>query len=384
MSPVEPRQPSSGKSSAALTAKRPRPAAPPKPAAEKKLLPLIREATEKRRSLISRANTNSYRLVNSAGDGLYGLIVDRYGDNLVMHMHASKWKEEECIEALREAYPEMEAIFVRRHAKDSSQFARPDISEIAPVDPLWGKPSPQFDATELGVNYRIRMDEGLSVGLFIDMREVRSWLKRNSEGKRVLNLFAYTCSLGVAATLGSAQRVVNLDLSKPYLEWGKENYALNDLPVDDKDFIFGDAFDWLGRFAKRGEQFDIVILDPPSFSTAREGRFSVERDYAALVAAASAVIPTGGTLLAATNHAGVALPRFQRWVQTGVADTQRVDKVIRRWHEPDVDFPIAEGDFPYLKAVASELVTPPPPPKKKRRWIPPPNPNARRKKPQPR
>ena len=100
----------------------------------------------------------------------------------------------------------------------------------------------------------------MNPGLFLDMREVRSWVGDNAKNKTVLNLFAYTCSLGVAATLGQAQRVLNLDLSKSYLEWGKRNYALNGLKADDTDFVFGDAFDWLARFARRKQTFDVVIL----------------------------------------------------------------------------------------------------------------------------
>jgi 23S rRNA (cytosine1962-C5)-methyltransferase len=168
----------------------------------------------------------------------------------------------------------------------------------------------------------------------------------------VLNLFAYTCAFGVAAASGGARRVLNLDLSRSYLAWGQENYALNNLPVDDSDFVYGDALDWLARFAKRGQRFDLVIVDPPTFSTSRRGSLALERDYPRLAAAAARVVAPGGILLAATNHAGISGPRFDAALARGLAEADRRARWLESWHEPPLDFPIARGDRPYLKVRA--------------------------------
>jgi 23S rRNA (cytosine1962-C5)-methyltransferase len=188
--------------------------------------------------------------------------------------------------------------------------------------------------------------------LFLDMREVREWLRAVSRHQRVLNLFAYTCSFGVCAALGGATRVVNLDLSRTYLEWGKANYALNGLAADGRDFIYGDALDWLGRFARRSEVFELVIVDPPSFSTTP---FSVTRDYPRLVALAAQVLAPRGVLLAATNHAQTSGARFDQWLDDGLRKASRRATLLRSWHEPKEDFPVPRGQWPYLKVRALQL-----------------------------
>jgi len=190
------------------------------------------------------------------------------------------------------------------------------------------------------------------VGLFLDMREVRGWVGQMARGRKVLNLFAHTCSLGVSATLGGATRVLNLDVSKTYLEWGKANYGLNDLAVDPHDFVFGEAFDWLGRFARRRERFDMVIVDPPSFSSTP---FSVVRDYARLVEAAAQALGPGGILLAATNHASTSGQRFEAWLDHGLSDARRHGHLLQQWQEPAADFPVPPGRDPYLKVRALAL-----------------------------
>jgi 23S rRNA (cytosine1962-C5)-methyltransferase len=202
---------------------------------------------------------------------------------------------------------------------------------------------------EVGVRYEVRPAAGLSVGLFLDMRDVRAWLRQVCAERRVLNLFAYTCSFGVSAMLGSAARVLNIDVSRPYLEWGMANYALNGLAVDPRDFVYGDAFDWLHRFARRGERFDMVIVDPPSFSSTP---FSVTRDYARLVEAAARVASPDAVLLAATNHAATSDARFDAWLRQGLAAAERRGRIVKRWHEPEEDFPLAAGQRPYLKVRA--------------------------------
>jgi 23S rRNA (cytosine1962-C5)-methyltransferase len=187
------------------------------------------------------------------------------------------------------------------------------------------------------------------------MREVRAWIREAADGQSVLNLFAYTCSFGVCAMLGGAARVLNIDLSRAYLEWGRANYALNGLEANPKDFVYGDALDWLRRFERRAERFDLVIVDPPSFSSSRGRTFSIERDYPRLAQAAARVVAPGGILLAATNHAGTSDASFDALLRTAVGAAARAFRLERRWHEPSTDFPLAAGGGPYLKVRALAL-----------------------------
>jgi 23S rRNA (cytosine1962-C5)-methyltransferase len=290
------------------------------------------------------ADTDAYRLVNGEADGAPGLFVDRFADLLVVHADTQA-----ILDQYGPALPrEYAAAVAKIHPRDAR---RATASERT----LWGTPPDALVAEERGARYLIRPQAGLNVGLFLDMREVRSWLRTVSAERTVLNLFAYTCSLGVCASLGGAARVLNVDLSRSYLKWGQDNYRCNELAVSEQDFVYGDAFDWLARFARRQQAFDIVIVDPPSFSTSRHGAFSVERDYPRLVKESARCVAPGGILLAATNHAGTTDARFDAWVRTGLHEARRVGHLERRWHEPMPDFPLLPDQRPYLKVRALVL-----------------------------
>lgn len=250
--------------------------------------------------------------------------------------------------ALKEEFGGYAAAVAKVHPREARRGA---VRELA----LWGSVAEELTVTERGVGYVIRPLAGLSVGLFLDMREVRTWIRAGAAGRSVLNLFAYTCSFGVCASLGGASRVLNLDLSRSYLEWGKQNYELNGLESRKEDFVFGDAFDWLARFARRQQVFDMVIVDPPSFSSSRSGAFAVERDYPRLVTAAAHCVAPGGILLVATNHAGTTDVRFDAWLRSGLDAAQRRGQLAHRWHEPSEDFPLTPAKLPYLKVRALVL-----------------------------
>jgi 23S rRNA (cytosine1962-C5)-methyltransferase len=249
-------------------------------------------------------------------------------------------------DTVRDALAGISTGYAKIHPVRANHLSATDARRLAPEEPVWGPRVEELDVLEHGARYAVRPASGFSVGLFLDMREVRHWLRGAAAGRSVLNTFGYTCAFGVSAMLGGAQRVVNLDISRRYLAWGQTNYRLNDLAVDPHDFVFGDAFDWLGRFARRGQRFEIVIVDPPSFSSTP---FSVTRDYPRLVEAAARVVVPGGMLLAATNHAPTSDTRFAGWLQTGLDRAHRHGRLLQRWHEPQLDFPVAVGGEPYLK-----------------------------------
>lgn len=254
---------------------------------------------------------------------------------------------------IREDLEDFASAYAKVHPPTASRLTAADMPRVAPAAPLWGLGVHEVEVIENDVPYLVRPGAGLSVGLFLDMREVRGWLRANTRGLSVLNLFAYTCSFGVAASLGGARRVLNLDLSRGYLDWGKANYRLNRLSVEERDFLYGDAFDWLRRFARRDERFDVVVVDPPSFSSTP---FSVTRDYPRLAEAAARVAAPAGILLAATNHAGTSDERFEAWLQNGLTRAGRYGQLAQRWHEPPADFPLAPGrTHPYLKVRALVL-----------------------------
>jgi 23S rRNA (cytosine1962-C5)-methyltransferase len=312
----------------------------------------IAEALRRRAALAATDDLTAYRLIHGAADGVPGLAVDRFGDVAIVHADSAAIADEWLAPLRTELIGVCPTAYVKVHPRGVSRLSAEALRRFAPEAPTWGAPRGVVQVSEGLARYEVRPAGGLSVGLFLDMREVRRWLLAHSAGKTVLNLFAYTCSLGVSAALGGAERVVDLDVSRPYLEWGKANYALNDLAVDARNFIYGDAFDWLGRFARRAQTFDMVIVDPPSFSSTP---FSVTRDYARLAEAAARVVARGGTLLAATNHAATTDERFDRWLIDGLAAAERAGHILASWHEPAEDFPVPKGGRPYLKVRALEL-----------------------------
>jgi len=157
---------------------------------------------------------------------------------------------------------------------------------------------------ERGLRFEIDFSIGYSVGLFIDQRENRSFV-RKSAPKRMLNCFAYTCSFSVAAAIVGAN-TLSVDLSKKSLERGRTNFVVNNLPARGHHFIADDVFEVLPRLSRKGEKFDLIVLDPPTFSRSHRGRtFQVESDFGGLLMAALEVADRDCRILLSTNCAAL-------------------------------------------------------------------------------
>jgi len=191
-----------------------------------------------------------------------------------------------------------ERVFARLLPRRNEERQKPRLL-IANVDgPL------ETIATERHLRFGIDFTAGYSAGLFLDQRENRSHLRRIAP-RRLLNCFAYTCSFSVAAASVGAL-TLNIDLSNKSLGRGRDNFALNSLPVVDHRFISDDVFAVLPRLARRGEKFDSIILDPPTFSRSREGKaFQVERDFEKLLLDALEVAERKANILLSTNCSGL-------------------------------------------------------------------------------
>ena len=195
-------------------------------------------------------------------------------------------------------------------------------------------------------------------------------------GKRVLNCFAYTCAFSVAAAKAGAG-TTSVDLSRNYLDWGKDNFRANGLECDEApatpgagaplatdgtvpgtpqhEFVFGDVFDWLKRFAKHQRQWDLVLLDPPTFSTTKSGRrFQADRDYEALAALAVPLVARGGTLFCSTNQRTINPEEFERSIRAAARGAGRDIKGLEFETLP-FDYRLAEGEWAYLKTVWATL-----------------------------
>ena len=290
-----------------------------------------------RHAFIDSSATNAFRLVHGASDECPGLYLDRLSDCLLAQTDGpltdpQLGQVEDWARRLS-----ARAVFHKVLQRDAKK---------PPVFLQGAQSSGEASILENGVRFELHLDEGYSAGLFLDQRDNRRrFLTRYiapgleiPARAEVLNTFAYTCGFSVCAALGGA-RATSLDLSKNYLEWGRRNFLLNSLDPSAHEFIFGDVFDWLRRIVKKGRIFDVIILDPPTFSRSKEsGAFRAEADYGRLVASALPALKPGGLLLASTNGVGFAPEDF-------------VTTVTSAWRRPvDAEEPLfpATAGFSHL------------------------------------
>jgi 23S rRNA G2069 N7-methylase RlmK/C1962 C5-methylase RlmI len=196
------------------------------------------------------------------------------------------------------------AIFMRerRHQKpgEGMQYER------RPRAPDRGS---KLTVNEGGLKFRVNLSDYLDTGLFLDRRRLRAKIRDMAGGRRVLNLFAYTCSFSLYAMAGGALSADSVDLSNTYLDWGKENFGLNGLTNSMAHFIRADTRSFLEEAKKRGQTWDLIILDPPAFSNSKkmEGSLDIQRDHEKLLALCLAVLAPGGTLIFSVNMKGFKL-----------------------------------------------------------------------------
>lgn len=161
----------------------------------------------------------------------------------------------------------------------------------------------RWKAEENNIQYELRSDSGLSPGLFLDQRDNREFIKNNSAGLRVLNLFSYTSGFSLSAAKGKAAEVVTVDVSKNFIEWSKRNFEVNQITVPDKRYSFfvQDCLIFLEGTKKRNRVFDIIICDPPSFGRSKDSVFSLEKDFQQLIELCFHCLAPEGILMFSCN-----------------------------------------------------------------------------------
>lgn len=170
-------------------------------------------------------------------------------------------------------------------------------SQGASSEQLFGESPEAFEVHEHGIRYEVQPGKNQNAGLFLDMRPLRQWLLERSEGKNVLNLFAYTCSLSVAALHGGARQVVSLDMSKPSINWGKRNHELNGHDMRRVHSLPHNIFKSWGKLQQLG-RYDTLIIDPP---TRQRGSFDAEKDYGAILKKLHKLVKPNADIIATVN-----------------------------------------------------------------------------------
>jgi 23S rRNA (cytosine1962-C5)-methyltransferase len=301
-------------------------------------------AHEARAVLVDPTETNAYLWADRRHDGFANLRLERLGSvALALNYDESATPlPAEWLDAWSTTV-ELTAVYEQR---------RPRGGGGGPARCVRGQDQPQFAVHELGLTYLIDLAaSATSSGLFLDQRETRRrLLVTDLAGATVLNVFAHTGSLSVAAACAGAE-TLTLDLSTRYLDWARENLRANNLDPAEHDFIYGDALEWMDRLAKKGRTFDVVLVDPPSTSTAKRSkkRWVTERDLHDLVARAARLAAPNGTVFVSTNLHRLGWAAFLGHVERGLVAAGRAGNVATQ--TLPLDHRSGPGDPPYLKAV---------------------------------
>jgi 23S rRNA (cytosine1962-C5)-methyltransferase len=358
-----------------------------------------------RSAVIDWQETNACRLIHGGPDDWPGWYVDRFGDFLLSQ------SDRGVSDAQQKRLADLARSISARGAchKVMSRDCRKPSLDHAPQQVLGDGALEEFVVRENGLQFALSFKAGCSVGLFLDQRDnrrrfltghVASGFPLRWEGApnppptppqegskhgvgrarfassqgsapeqcpsregsgvgsspplagmELLNTFAYTCGFSVCAAKAGA-RTTSLDLSRKYLEWGKRNFALNNLNASEHDFIAGDVFDWLRRLTKKQRRFHLIALDPPTFSQSKgHGVFQAEKHFGELVTTCLPLLKPHGVLFASTNAARFAPEEFLRQITTAIAAARR--RILRQHYAPQPpDFPASRPAEPaYLKTI---------------------------------
>jgi 23S rRNA (cytosine1962-C5)-methyltransferase len=269
----------------------------------------VARAVALRRELVQ--GTSGYRLIHGEGDGLPGVVVDRYDRFAVVKLYSAGLGPHRAaiVEALREAVPELHGVFGR------DEIPREDDEEEggAPAGRvLWGaEPPERIEIDEHGMKVLVDVRKGQKTGHFLDQRENRRMVRDLAGGRpEALNLFSYTGGFSVAAALGGSRHVVSVDTDRDAIALARENFRANGLDPANHAFATEDVFELLARSKREGRRFDLLVCDPPAFAKTQKAVDAAVAGYASLNRAALAVLAPGGLLVTASCSARVTAEQF--------------------------------------------------------------------------
>ena len=259
----------------------------------------LKKKHKKLRPYFNSSGTDCYR-IHSMGVENAAVSLDIYGDALHISISESESAEKDIFteEEIRKIggalYIKPENIFqkTREKLKEHRQYStKGEEKEFRTV-------------TENGLKFLVNLHDYIDTGLFLDHRKTRQMIREDCTGKRVLNLFAYTGSFSVYAASGGAEAITTVDMSSNYLSWAEKNFRENDFLPGMFEFACSDVTPFLDKAGKEGRKWDIIILDPPTFSNSRkmEGVWDIQKDYEKILDLCSAVTAKGGVILFSTNY----------------------------------------------------------------------------------
>ncbi len=259
------------------------------------LQPLLDKAIASRLTMSGSRHEEAFRLFNGFYEGCPSLVLDIYGQTLVVHDYSDHPQPDlinKITGHIHNSLPWLQTGLLKTRNGATQQEKR--------GTKMFGS-LPDRKIREHGVWYAIDLTMNRDASFYLDTGHLRKWLLQNSQGRSVLNAFAYTGSLGVAAQAGGAVRVTQTDLNRQFLNIAKDSYALNGFPINKQDFIAQDFFPAVARFKTEKRTFDCVIIDPPFFSTTSRGKVDLEHESERLINKVRPLISDGGVLIAINN-----------------------------------------------------------------------------------
>lgn len=288
--------------------------------------------------------TDAYRVVFGESDGLPGLVVDRYADSLSIQFHTAG------MDALKPlVLAGLVEVFAPDQVVERSDVGARRAEGMEPLPPavLHGTPRREVEIRENGFRFLVDLMEGQKTGFFLDQRENRHALQRYAAGRSVLNCFSYSGGFSVYAA-ATARRVASVDISKTAIDLARRNFALNGLPAPEGDFIARDVFDHLKEIRK-GE-FDLILLDPPSFAKNRKQLANAIKAYTSLNTLALEKLPDEGLLVSSSCTSHVDQMTFIKILHQSSVLAKCVLRVVDSREQPfDHPYHLSFPEGRYLK-----------------------------------
>lgn len=309
---------------------------------------LLDSALRARVGLFDDRHESAFRLFNGFYEGCPELVLDIYGRTLVIHNYADPPDGGiSLVEAsqlfLRSNLPWLRTVILKAR---NSPHPEDRCGEVIEGD------APDRKIREHSIWYALDLLMNRDTSLYLDTRHLRKWAKDNLAGSTVLNTFAYTGSLGVAALGGGAKRVVHLDLNRKFLNVAKTSYTMNGFPIHKKDFITGDFFPIVARLKRLGLLFDGIFLDPPFFASTEKGTVDMAADSKRLINKLRPLIVDGGWLVAVNNALFVSGAEYMAMLNELCTDGYlSIDTII----------PVPEDFVGYSETSSGEFVVDPAP-----------------------
>ena len=277
---------------------------------------MLELALERRTALFDSEHQCAIRLFNGFTEGCADLVVDLYGEAAIFHNYSDPPERgelliETAVPTIQKLLPWLRSAVIKTRAGASDQLRR--------GVQILGDSLPRR-VREHGIWYALDLTAHQDCSLYLDTRNLRKWAKEHLDGMSVLNAFAYTGSLGVAALGGGARRALQLDRNRRFLDLARASYALNRFPIRKADFVVADFFREVARLRRRKEVFDCVFLDPPFFSSSPAGVVDQEHESARLINKVRPLVERGGYLVAINNALYVSGASYMKSLQSLCTD----------------------------------------------------------------